>query len=742
MPPKAAATTIAGIAAAIVALLLLLAGTIAGPIVPRTPEASAIHGSLEKPGDVSHRAFEDLQADAQHFADELGHFKELNRVVSPAELAKQATAENTYRVPTQADSGKRLDAETIYARSKPGVIVLGGIFKCAKCNHWHVQCASGFVVGPDGLIVTSLHTIEAFAKLEALGAMTSDGRVFPVQAVLASSRLNDLALLKADAANLAPLPVSDEVSVGATVYCLSHPALSNGKTNGFYTFSQGLVCGKFRLGDKQEPLNVLAVTADYGPGSSGGPLLNEHGAVVAVACQAIPLLQREKEKNVQMVWKFARPSCSILALLQKTTRRGPSGSEKNPASESAAEAPSGQVIGKQPAASGTVSFELRPCDRPPVTYHRPVAVELTTEPGKQLKTEPVFRSKKPLYGILRLGDREDNRILVALDEPEGEQPKIYVDCHGDGDLAHGTPGNWDRCTGNSLFAGNVMIDVPYRTGKIPYRFAFYRMPSRMPDRLFYYRNAGREGEVILDGNRYRVLVLDDNADGRFDDLQHGNLFIDLNQDGKLEGEFDSAECFPLGTPFNVHGKVWEVASLSPDGLHLTLQRSLADVPIKPYLNAGYPAPEFVGRGLDGQTIDLRAEASKAKYVLLDFWASWCGPCRGEFPTLRRAYARYKDHGLTVIGINLDSDEAAAVNAANRAALNYPHVFDGQGWSNAVALSYRVHGIPQVYLLDSELKIVAKNLRGPALEQRLRELLGPGDEDAVQRATPEAREPAR
>ena len=81
----------------------------------------------------------------------------------------------------------------------------------------------------------------------------------------------------------------------------------------------------------------------------------------------------------------------------------------------------------------------------------------------------------------------------------------------------------------------------------------------------------------------------------------------------------------------------------------------------------------------------------------------------EFPTLRRVYARYKEHGLTIIGVNLDSELSLAVDAANRAKLTYPHVFDGLGWKNAVALLYRVHGIPQIYLLDSQLKIVAKNL---------------------------------
>jgi thiol-disulfide isomerase/thioredoxin len=332
-----------------------------------------------------------------------------------------------------------------------------------------------------------------------------------------------------------------------------------------------------------------------------------------------------------------------------------------------------------------------------------------------------------------LGVGEDNRFLVALDEPNYGKPRIYINGKGDGDLRSSGPGNWDRSAGGNCFVGNVVIDVPYPTGKIPYKFCFYRLKSRQPDRLFYYRATGRAGEVVLDGNRYRVLVLDDNADGRFDDLQNGSLIIDLNQDGNLETSPDSAEYFRLREPFNVRGKVWEVASLSPDGLSITLRPSKADVPIKAYLNPGCSAPEFIAHGLDGKSIDLRAEVSKGHYVLLDFWASWCGPCRGEFSTLRRVYARYRDHGLTVIGVNLDSELAKASDAVQQAELFYPHVFDGQGWKNSVALLYRVHAIPQVYLLDDQLKIVAKNLRGAQLEMRLHDLLGPGDEEAARAA---------
>jgi S1-C subfamily serine protease len=275
--------------------------------------------STEAPAKSAEQSFDDIQARSQHFADELGRLKEEGQTISVEKLIEQAQAEKTYNVATQPGSKQKLSPEAIYRHSRPGVMILGGIYKCTKCQRWHSQCAGGFAVHKDGLIVTNLHVVEGFKKLEAAGVMTDDGRVFPIKAVLGSSRLNDLALLKVDADNLQPLPVADDISVGSAVFCLSHPVLSEGKINCFFAFTTGIVAGKFSIhNEKQQPMKVLAVTADYGPGASGGPILNEHGAVVAVVCQAIPLLKLDHEKEVvPMVWKFARPSCNILTLLGK-----------------------------------------------------------------------------------------------------------------------------------------------------------------------------------------------------------------------------------------------------------------------------------------------------------------------------------------------------------------------------------------------------------------------------------------
>ncbi len=255
----------------------------------------------------------------KRFRTELAKTVGVRGVPSPDELAQQAQANKSCSVATLPDPRAKLNPEAIYARARAGVVIVGGIARCEDGRHWNASCASGFVAHKDGIIVTNAHVIEAFQQMEAVGVMTDDGRVFPVKAVLAADTQNDVAVLKIEADNLPPLPFAPSAAVGSTVYCLSHPELNSmNNENGFFAFTKGMVCGKFRLrlsGDK--PLNVLAVTADYGKGSSGGPILNEHGAVVGMVSSTMALLD-DNEGNVQMTWKLTRPSSSILAMIGGT----------------------------------------------------------------------------------------------------------------------------------------------------------------------------------------------------------------------------------------------------------------------------------------------------------------------------------------------------------------------------------------------------------------------------------------
>jgi peroxiredoxin len=136
---------------------------------------------------------------------------------------------------------------------------------------------------------------------------------------------------------------------------------------------------------------------------------------------------------------------------------------------------------------------------------------------------------------------------------------------------------------------------------------------------------------------------------------------------------------------------------------------------------GKPAPDIDLKDPSGKNIKL--SSLKGKVVLLDFWASWCGPCRMEMPNVVAAYKRFKDKGFTVYSVSLDSDPGAWKNAIKGLNMVWEnHVSDLKKWNSEAAVRYGIQGIPAAFLIDRDGTIVATNLRGEALDQKLEEVL--------------------
>ena len=125
---------------------------------------------------------------------------------------------------------------------------------------------------------------------------------------------------------------------------------------------------------------------------------------------------------------------------------------------------------------------------------------------------------------------------------------------------------------------------------------------------------------------------------------------------------------------------------------------------------------------DGKDIAISDYAGKGKYVLLDFWASWCGPCRQENPNVVKAYDKFKSKGFEIVGVSLDKDKEKWIAGIKEDGITWPQMSDLKQWQSEAVDKYGIQGIPFTVLLDKEGKVIGKNLRGAALENKLSELL--------------------
>ncbi|PRY87175.1 peroxiredoxin [Mongoliibacter ruber] len=148
----------------------------------------------------------------------------------------------------------------------------------------------------------------------------------------------------------------------------------------------------------------------------------------------------------------------------------------------------------------------------------------------------------------------------------------------------------------------------------------------------------------------------------------------------------------------------------------TLSNQLEEMRV---LAVGQPAPEISLPNPDGDVVNL--SDLKGKYVLIDFWAAWCRPCREENPNVVRLYNEYKDQGFEVFGVSLDRTKEAWVKAIADDNLTWTHVSDLQYFNSEAASIYQINAIPATYMLDPEGKIIAKDLRGQSLENKLKEI---------------------
>jgi WD40 repeat protein/peroxiredoxin len=386
----------------------------------------------------------------------------------------------------------------------------------------------------------------------------------------------------------------------------------------------------------------------------------------------------------------------------------------------------GEPVRLHPVPSGAAST---------IGGYMPQQLRLTAEKPARLVRTPELAA--PLYGVIRLGPRESpTTVVVVLDEPEGKPSQLHIDANANGDLTDDPAPVWTPSTSKNqdgraltMFMGKASIPLAIGGEPVPACFHFYRFDKNDPARkafsksLFYYADYGFEGEITLGDTRYKALLLDRLATGDFrgkagPGFSGVQLMIDVNRNGRFDRR---GESYDVRKPFNIKGTTYEIAGLTASGGEFRIKKSdtsVAEIPPPPDLSPGQKAIRFTARTTDDQEVNFPSTYA-GKLVLLDFWATWCGPCVAELPHLTKAYDTFHERGFEALGISLDQPNAGEKLASftREQHMPWPQIYDGKFWKAEVATLYGVDSIPQAYLVDGdtgEILAAGAALRGERL----------------------------
>lgn len=359
-----------------------------------------------------------------------------------------------------------------------------------------------------------------------------------------------------------------------------------------------------------------------------------------------------------------------------------------------------------------------------------IDLALQTARPKGIRKEPVYRST-PKYAAFHLGNGPNSAYVLALDDPPDGDFRIYLDRNRDGDLTNDGDGAWSakRPSMDRMYYGanNYVLRASWGTPAAETSFADYGVTIfrlTKPDKLAIYRTGARIGSLNVDGATHRAMLVENDADALFNKQQGDNLLpspgcvkgnplwllVDLKDTGRFSSAPSAHEIFNASLPFAIDGRTYET-QIPPDGSTVKLVRTNRSppkpgtgVPPPPLLSPGARAPEFAVEGADGTPVTLAGYSGKI--VILDFWATWCGPCQRSMPHLEAVYRAAKNQGVVVLGV-CSWDASSAFRKwvqTHRSEYSFTFGFDPAAREETASIAtkgYGVSGLPTTYLIGPD-----------------------------------------